>query len=118
MTNPFQKSKPKVETIKHSATEYSVTLAQHGVSTSFKAFCAEPDHEGTGNDWKVSISDIKSEKRWDDLLPFFESHELMGVLTYDLQDWCRENLHIDRAEYLSQVAAEMAEDALQPLFSN
>lgn len=114
MSKAIQKSKQTAETIKRSGNEYSVTLTDKGVTTEFTAVCPNPQQAGTGNDWKVSIEGIKSAKRWDDLLPYFESHELMGILNYDLQDWCRENLSVDYREY----RAEMTEETIHNLFSN
>lgn len=99
--------KSKIKVVQDSATEYDVTITQNGVDTSFVARCPHPQQNGTGNHWEVEIYDLLSSRDKQDIRPFFEAHEMMGILKYDLQDWSRENLEIDleasREEELQEI---------------
>ena len=111
MTKKSNKNKAWSRTKKLTATQYLVTYAHGGVMVGLTASCQDPQCGGTGNDWKVEIQTINSDPEKDDLMEFFEAHEMLDILRYDMQDWCRENLSIDWEEYEREGDRERKEQA-------
>lgn len=109
MNNQTDKNKPVCRTKKLSATQHLVSYVHGGVMVGFAATCPYPEKIGTGNDWTVDIQSIASNPENADLREFFASHELMGILKYDLQDWCRENLAVEEEDNSKTLREEMAE---------
>lgn len=114
-----EKTKTKVILKQDSATEFDVTLIQDGVKVSFCAVCEDPKKDGTGNQWKVTVYDVVTEKGSEDVKAFMESHELLDNLRSDLQDWSFENLEIDleNIEHLQEAYHRESMDRLSDSYT-